>query len=175
MNIEMPKNSRPLVVKQLHFLLVLSFINTGLSLLSEIFMAAMLPSMSTFFDTQREMFPDEMAIMIDRTLGIPQWYFLILALLDAASVVGLVMMWQLRKNGFHCYALSKLLLILMPLLFLDRMYISIGNIMIAMLMIGYYYVLMRGLRATEEDDENQPESTSEEEPAETADEAESQE
>lgn len=158
MDLEIAPPPRNMVVKRLHLLLILSFINTGLMLFSELITAAMLPDMITFVDANRDTFPNEMALMIDRTLNIPQWYFLILAVLDAVSVTGLVMMWRLRKNGFHCYALSKLLLIMMPLLFLDRMYIGIGNIMIAVLVIAYYYVLMRGLNMAEADSATEAEA-----------------
>ena len=94
-------------------------------------------------------FPDEFAIMMDKVLAIPQWYFLVQALLNAASVTGLALMWKVRGNGFHCYTLSKLMLILMPMLFLDRSYIALGDIMMAILFIVYYFVLLRRLGAFE--------------------------
>ena len=51
----------------------------------------------------------------------------------------------LRKNGFHYYTLSKLLLMLMPVLFLDRSFVGIGNIMIGILFIALYFYLLRSL------------------------------
>lgn len=165
MAINLPQPDRNAAVRRLHILLVLSFINTGLYLLSELLSAALLPTMTQFFEANPDIVPDELAIMIDRSLNIPQWYYLLTALLDIISIVGLIKMWHLRQNGFHYYTLTKLLLILLPVLFLDRMFVSIGDIMIAVLMIAYYFVLMRGINAlpsTPENDESADTSTSEE-------------
>ena len=124
-------------LKTLHVLLVISFIVSGLYFLSELVSGLTLPWM-----------PDQWNILLERSLSIPQWYYLLCALLDAISVIGLVLMWRLRRNGFHCYALSKLLLMLMPLLFLDRSYVGAGNIMLGVLFIVYYYYLMRILTSS---------------------------
>ena len=59
----------------------------------------------------------------------------------------MLLMWQLRKNGFHCYTLAKLMLMLMPLLFLDRSYVGFGDMMMAVLFIVYYFFLMKSLGA----------------------------
>ena len=126
-------------------MLVLSFINTGLYLLSELMLSLMLPTMNEFYANNPQQFPDEWGIMIERMLSLPQWYFVLLAVLDIASVAGLVLMWRLRKNGFHCYTLAKLMLMLMPLLFLDRSFVSIGDIMIGVLFIAYYFFLFKQL------------------------------
>lgn len=134
-------------VRRLRILLVCSFIVTGMFLLSELMSAAMMPSMTAYFEANPNLFPEEFAIMMDRALSIPQWYYLLTGLLDAVSIIGLILMWRLSPKGFHCYTLSKLLLIMMPLLFLDRLYVSIGNIMITILVIAYYFVLMRGISA----------------------------
>lgn len=164
MAINLPQPDRKAAIRRLHILLVLSFINTGLYLLSETLSAVLLPTMTTFFEANPNLVPDEMAIMIERSLNIPQWYYLLTALLDIVSIIGLIKMWNLRQNGFHYYTLSKLLLILLPILFLDRLYVGIGNIMIAVLMIVYYWVLMRGIQQLPDSD--QPE---EEQPAEQQD------
>ena len=132
-------------LRMLHILLVCSFINTGLSMLSELVSGISLPWMRQYIDAHPNMVPDEWGIILERAFSIHRWYYLLTALLDAVSIFGLVLMWKLRKNGFHTYALSKLILMLLPLLFLDRSYVGIGNIMIGALMIVYYLFLMRAL------------------------------
>lgn len=132
-------------LRSLHILLVLSFINTGFYLLGELLSGLCLPWMQEYYASNPSMLPEEYSQLVQRSLQIPQWYYLLSALLDAASVVGLVLMWRLRKNGFHCYTLAKLLLMILPLLFLDRSYIGIGNIMLGVLVIAYYFFLMRAL------------------------------
>ena len=135
-------------LKTLHVLLVISFIVSGLYFLSELVSGLTLPWMQRYYAAHPEVMPDQWNILLERSLSIPQWYYLLCALLDAISVIGLVLMWRLRRNGFHCYARSKLLLMLMPLLFLDRSYGWAGNIMLGVLFIVYYYYLMRVLTSS---------------------------
>lgn len=131
--------------KTLHFMLILSFINTGFYLLGELFSGISLPWMQTYYEAHPDVVPDEWAQMMERSFRIPQWYYLLSAVLDAASVIGLALMWRHRKNGFHCYTLAKLLLMLLPLLFLDRSYVGIGNIMLGILFIVYYFFLLKSM------------------------------
>ena len=132
----------------LHVLLVISFIVSGMFFFSELLSGLMLPWMQRYTAAHPDMMPDEWSILLDRSLSIPQWYYLLCAFLDAASIVGLVLMWRLSKNGFHCYTLSKLVLMLLPMLFLDRSFVGVGNIMIGILFIVYYYYLIRVLTNT---------------------------
>ncbi|MBR1834352.1 MAG: hypothetical protein IJ785_02430 [Bacteroidales bacterium] len=132
-------------LKSLHTLLVLSFVVSGIYFLSELVSGLTLPMVAEYYNSHPDAVPDQWGILLERSLSVPQWYYLLSALLDATSIVGLVMMWRLRKNGFHYYTLSKLLLMLMPVLFLDRSFIGIGNIMIGILFIALYFYLLRTL------------------------------
>ena len=132
-------------LRTLHVLLILSFIYTGIMFIGELISGMALPWMTRYYAAHPDTVPDEWGILLERSLSIPQWYYFLTALLDAVSIVGMVLMWRLRKNGFHCYTLAKLLLIAMPMLFLSRSFIGIGNIMVCVLMIGIYFYLMRAL------------------------------
>ena len=148
--------------KSLRVLLVLSFVVTGTYLLSEFVSGLTLPTVKDFYDTHPDAVPDQWGILLERALSIPQWYYLLSAVLDAASIAGLCLMWRLRKNGFHFYALSKLLLMLMPVLFLDRSYIGLGDVMLGGLFIGLYFYLLRmlgvfGSKEGEDSVQNSPE------------------
>lgn len=129
----------------LHILLVISFVVSGSHLLSYLLTGTSLPFIKEEMLEVAKDLPDQFALIIDKALAVPQWYYLVAALLNVASVVGLTLMWKLKGSGFHCYTISKLLLMLMPLLFLDRSYIGIGDIMMAILFIVYYFVLLRML------------------------------
>lgn len=124
----------------LYCLLVCSFISTGAYLLWEL-----IPHSTEFFNTHFQHTPDTLGILIERALSIPQWYYLLCAVLDIFSIVGLVLMWRLRKNGFYCYTLSKLILMLLPIMFLDRSFVGLGNMMIGIFFIIYYYFLLQAL------------------------------
>ena len=132
-------------LRTLHVLLILSFIYTGIMFIGELISGMALPWMTRYYAAHPDAVPDEWGILLERSLSIPQWYYFLTALLDAVSIVGMVLMWRLRKNGFHCYTLAKLLLIAMPMLFLSRSFIGIGNIMVCVLMICIYFYLMRAL------------------------------
>jgi len=135
-------------LRSLHVLLIFSFIITGSQFIWEIMgIAGMFPKISEFYANNPSEYNDIFNIKMEQEMAVPQWYNILRALLDLTSSVGLVLMWRLRKNGFHAYTLSKLLLMLLPLLFLDRSYVGIGDIMIAVLFIVYYFFLMKGLGA----------------------------
>lgn len=138
--------------RTLTVLLVISFFNTGNSLLGELLLGFSGPDVRSAIMGMYEQLPEKYsvyAIAMHKVLEIPQWYCLLQAVLDAASIAGLVLMCRLRKNGFHCYTLSKLLLMMMPMLFLSRSYVSIGDMMIAALVIVYYFFLMKAMGAFE--------------------------
>lgn len=151
------KNGDPIsqqrVIRTLHALLIISFISTGTWALSHLMLgltgtdtrASMMEVYQALADRNEAFSP--YAILCEKLFAVPQWYYLICALLDAVSFGGLLLMWRVRKNGFHCYTLAKLLLMLMPLLFLDRSYVGFGNMMMAVLFIVYYFFLMKSLGA----------------------------
>ncbi len=132
-------------LKSLRTLLVLSFVVSGMYFISELVSGLTLPMVTAYYNAHTDAFPDQWGILLERSLSVPQWYYLLSALLDATSIAGLWMMWKMRKNGFHYYTLSKLLLMLMPVLFLDRSFVGIGNIMIGILFIALYFYLLRSL------------------------------
>jgi len=135
-------------LRSLHVLLVISFIITGSQFIWEVMgIVGIFPKISEFYANNPSEYNDVFNIKMEQEMAIPQWYNLLRALLDLTSGVGLVLMWKLRKNGFHAYTLSKLLLMLLPLMFLDRSYMGIGDIMIAVLFIVYYFFLMKNLGA----------------------------
>jgi len=131
----------------LRVLLVMSFIFSGSYLLLGLEFSFASQMIGDIFTSYSGKMAEEYHLVIDRELAKPQWYHLLCTLLNATSIVGLVMMWNLRKNGFHCYTLSKLLLMLMPILFMGRSYVAIGDIMIAILFIAYYFFLLKNLGA----------------------------
>lgn len=134
----------------LHILLVISFVVSGYNLLSYLLMGLTLPTMRELMPNMIATMPEKYqaaTLMVEKMLELPQWYFLVVALLNAVSVLGLILMWKLKKNGFHCYTLSKLVLMALPMMFLDRSFVSIGDMMLAVLFIVYYFFLLKVLGA----------------------------
>lgn len=140
-------------LKTLHVLLILSFIYTGSWLLFDFSLGCSNPEARAaqleIYNTMAEKNADYSvySIFLEHQQTKPQWYCVLCTILHATSIVGMVLMWKIRKNGIHCYALSKLLLMVLPLLFLDRSFVGIGDIMIGVLFIAYYYFLLKALGA----------------------------
>ena len=140
-------------LRTLHILLVISFIYTGMWTISHLTLGLLGPeTRETIQQAYQSMAENNesfsaYSIFTEQLFAVPQWYYIICGLLDAISFAGMLLMWRLRKNGFHCYTLAKLLLMAMPLLFLDRSYLGLGDMMMAVLFIVYYFFLMKSLGA----------------------------
>ncbi len=128
-----------------HILLVITFVWAGMSALSYFSVALMLPEMKQIMSENPNMLPEQFSIMMERMLEAPREFYLGSALLYLLEVLGAILMWRLRWSGFHCYTLARLLLLLLPILFLGRGFIGLGDIMMALLFVGLYFVLMRQL------------------------------
>ena len=142
----------------LHILLVITFFFAGLSAFSYLVTAAMLPTLQQVYADNPGLLPEQFSVTMQQLMDTPRGYFLGAGLLYALEVVGAVLMWRLRWSGFHCYTLARLLLLLLPLLFLGRGFVGIGDVMMALLFVAVYYMLMRRLTSGQNpsDDGNLP-------------------
>lgn len=139
-----------------HILLVITFISAGLSALSYLMTAAMLPTVQQVYADNPGLLPEQLSVMMQQLLDTPRSYFLGAGLLYGLEVLGAALMWRLRWPGFHCYTLARLLLLLLPLLFLGRGFVALGDVMFALLFVALYYMLMRQLTATPPQDPTHP-------------------
>ncbi|MBR4739367.1 MAG: hypothetical protein IK058_05120 [Bacteroidales bacterium] len=130
-----------------HILLVITFVFAGLSAFSYLMMTLMMPTMQQVYADNPTMLPEQFSVMMQQLLDMPRGYFAGGGLLYLLEVLGAALMWRLRWVGFHCYTLSRLLLLLLPALFLGRGFVGIGDIMMALLFVAIYYLLMRQLTA----------------------------
>lgn len=133
-------------------LLVITFIFAGLNAFSYLMIGLLLPAMQQVYADNPGLLPEEFNVMMQRMFEMPRGYFAGAGLLYVLEVLGAALMWRLRWTGFHCYTLARLLLLLLPLLFLGRGFVGLGDVMMALLFVAVYYMLMRQLTA----DENPP-------------------
>ena len=131
----------------LHVVLVMSMIGSGAAFFSHFLMGIMLPTMKTLYYSGAVPYPSEVSVMMEELFETPRPYFLCCALLYAMSFAGVVIMWKLRKSGFHLYTLAQLLALLVTLLFLGNERLSLGDVMLTLLFITYYYFSLRTLGA----------------------------
>ena len=133
-------------------LLVITMVWAGLSCFAYLMMALMMPSMQTIYEQNPGMMPEEFTVQIKRLFEVPRGYYAGAGLLYALELLGAAFMWRLRWTGFHCYTLARLLLLLLPVLFIGKGFLGVGDIMMALLFIVVYYLLLRQLIASENQD-----------------------
>ena len=133
-----------------------------MSFLSYMLMALLLPQMKEMLAANPTLLPGEMAVTMERMMEVPRLFYAGCSLLYALSLTGVILMWNLRPSGFHCYTLAQLLLLVVPVLFLGREYLGLGDCMMTILFVGTYYLMLRGLGVFNGKNEEQ-ESVSEEE------------
>lgn len=131
----------------LHILLVITFIYAGLSTLAYLIMGISLPMVRNYYAANPSVLPEQFITVMERMMEVPQTYYIGCALLYCIEVLGATFMWNLKPSGFHYYALARLLLIIVPLLFLGRGFVGIGDVMFAILFIFIYWSLLRQLGA----------------------------
>ena len=131
--------------RNLRIILVLSIIGSGLSFFAYLIYGLTLPVLKSMYQSGSMAFPSEMTVYIESLLETPRTFFVCCALLNGLSLTGVILMWNLRKSGFHLYTLSQLLILLITLLFLGKERVALGNIMFTILFIAYYYIALRNL------------------------------
>ena len=131
----------------LHILLVLTFISAGFNLFAYAMTALLKPEMQQMMADMPQLVPEQMQTYMDSFLSQPRMLFLAMALLYALEFAGGVLMWNIRASGFHAYTLARLLLLLVPMLFLGKAFVQLGDVMFAVLFILVYWMLMKNLGA----------------------------
>lgn len=133
------------LTRSLHIVLIFTFIGSGIMCLSSLISGISLPMMKQVFENNTLALPEEMTVAMDTFLALPQAYFLLNSILYGLALAGAIMMWNLRKNGFHFYTVAQLLIIAVSIMFRGRAGVSIGDIMLTVLFITFYYITLRSL------------------------------
>ena len=132
-------------LRALHVVLILSFIANGLGAFSNLMMS--LPAMRSTLRENMQLIPEVLHETYEMMLSIPFTYYIASAIFSAVAFVGCLRMWRLKGLGFHYYTIAKLLLIATPLVFIGRQYLNIGDVMMSLLFIAYYFISLRALGA----------------------------
>jgi hypothetical protein len=96
-------------------LCIASLLGSGMGLVSYLFCGIFYDSLgpaidATPFKMQRE--------VMEVLLSAGRWFFITNAIFYGLSLFGAVQMWNLRKIGFHFYAIAQILLLIVPMLFI---------------------------------------------------------
>lgn len=131
--------------RALHVVLILSFIANGLGTFSNLMMS--LPAMRSALRDNMQLIPEVLHETYEMMLSIPSTYYMATAVFSAVAFFGCLRMWRLKGIGFHYYTIAKLLLIATPLVFIGRQYLNLGDVMMSILFIAYYFIALRSLGA----------------------------
>lgn len=129
----------------LHILLVLTFLTAGFNLMGYGLTALMLPSLQQVYADNPGLIPEQMQTYMDMYLAMPRLFFVAEAALFALELAGGILMWRLHQSGFHAYTLARMLLLLVPVLFLGKGFLQLGDVMFAVLFILAYWLLLKQL------------------------------
>lgn len=124
---------------QLTILCVLSFIAGGLSIIANIYIYGFYDQIIMLIKEGN--IPQLFGEDIDFTFlaDISQSYFLWLVLLNASSIIGVYLMWNLNSVGFHVYALSEIILLIVPEIYIPGRPFPFFDIMISLVFILLYF------------------------------------
>ena len=109
------ENPQPKRTTFLLVLCILTFIGSGYSLLYYLLLPLTKTQLPEMMELYSNFFKDaaiqsQMKEMFDFMASIPSWKYLLVALGFAGSVVGAALMLKLRKEGFHVYVISQILI-----------------------------------------------------------------
>jgi hypothetical protein len=97
------ENTRP---GFLTFLCVLTFIGSGLSLLTNLFLPIIAQPVLEMMSNST--LPEEVIRTYEQAAVTPVWQFYLLALFCATSLMGAIYMIKMKKIGFHIYVISQI-------------------------------------------------------------------
>ena len=149
-NFENPAPKRP---NGLTVACVLSFISAGwfalgnlITFLSYNVMKSMV-SDENYLEMMEKFVPnmDEFEATMEAQFAVSRVSYLLQALLYIGSFIGVLFMWRLQKKGFHIYAISQILLLIVTAVFVTSVTgVSIwGSVFLTAIWIGIYFIYYR--------------------------------
>lgn len=127
-------DSKKLRPDLLTVLCILTFIGSGLAALSNFFVYFNIDILKETVEKDGfEFFGSELI------LGLPKSLFILSALFYSASLVGAILMWKLRKVGFHVYSISQIILLIIPTIYIKSDNFPIFGILLTVLFILLYH------------------------------------
>jgi len=119
----------------LKILCVITCIGSGLGFISY----GIIGLIHDFFSRNLTLIPDEQnRELIQMLLSAGRTFFFLNAFLYAASFAGAILLWRLKKTGFHLYTASQLLLLILPMAYIKGFPMPGTNIFLTILFVWGY-------------------------------------
>lgn len=124
----------------LKVLCILTFIGSGLSLISNAMMFMTVDILREMYNNGSfDFLSDSMNLEgIELLINVERSYFLVQAVVFAGSFYGAYQMWQLKKIGFHVYTVSQILLIIISQIYLPNLPFPLFELMLSLVFITFY-------------------------------------
>lgn len=146
-NEEEPK---PILVKRtssLTFICILTFVFSGLMFLSSLFYSFYYHYIPGFIQSSpftklvsgMEGMTEAIKIMTEASI----WYYIFNTILYGVSLTGAILMFRLRKVGFHLYTVAQILILITPMVYLAGYKTDFASTVITAIFIFLYYTNLR--------------------------------
>ena len=130
---EIDENIKPERPALITVLLILTFIGSGMSAFSFLFVSMSYDEVMRIIEDVYSDFPG-----VEVILSAKKSYFTIGFVLYTISLVGAIMMWKMRKTGFHFYTASQIFLLILPLTTIPNYQFSILPLLVTAAFIFAY-------------------------------------
>jgi len=121
----------------LTFLCVLTFIGSGMSLLSNLISPVFAPMVIEMLHSS-PLFPGG-AEIYEQMLETPIWHFYLLAFFCATSILGAVYMLKMKRIGFHIYVISQLAQMCIGMFLIGGLFKpTVFSVLVAVMFISLY-------------------------------------
>lgn len=136
-NTENNENTRPDFLK---ILCILTFIGSGLSLVSNLLMFLTIDIVREYYQNGMFDFLEENMDLnvLDVLVSINSTYFILQALVFSLAIYGTYTMWNLKKLGFHIYVIAQIILLILPQVFLPGLPFPTFELIISTIFVLLY-------------------------------------
>lgn len=140
-NVE-PAKEAPQSTGFLKFLCILTFLGSGLAMMAYFIIGAFY---DVFLSADMKPLGEDEQELIRLMLSAGKTFFLLSAFLYALSLYGAILMWKLRKIGFHLYSLAQIVLLILPLLYIQGFRMPFVTILVTVTFIFGYSTFLRSM------------------------------
>jgi len=78
--------------------------------------------------------------------AISPFYFTLFMALSAVSLIGAIRIWKLHRDGFFIYTISQIILLFLPVIWIDWNSFSVTSAIFTAVFVGGYAMSWKGLR-----------------------------
>lgn len=134
--------------RMLTLLCILTFLGSGLSAFANLVLFAFYDLFHKMFEAgQFDLFKEQLDMESFKVLmDVDSGFFLFQGLLYLLSLSGAVMMWNLRKTGFHFYAVAQILLLIVYELYFTGAPFPLMPLIITIIFILLYFRNLKYLK-----------------------------